>query len=258
MVSSTVPRLEDRWPPVWLTDSRMKVRSSSASRRSPRRSRARRAAGSSIVFSSSYAAGSYSLDPVSGLLPGRSAFPIALIRANYPANWKSLSEANWVSPQLEFAQHDEIGKLGEPSGAALQVRQRGLRLFAQFLGEPSRACEPERRDVGRLVVRRVLAYGLAERRGRGLLVQNVVDHLKSEADAFRVVVEARKCPGASAFEQRAPSATDARISAPVLWMCMYSSSGTVRAWPTLARSIACPPAMPRLPHAAASIFTIST
>jgi len=30
------------------------------------------------------------------------------------------------------------------------------------------------------------------------------------------VIEARELPGASAFEQRAPSATDARISAPVL------------------------------------------
>src|SRR5712691_2517121 len=56
------------------------------------------------------------------------------------------------------------------------------------------ASEPERRDVGRLVVRGVLADGLAERRGRGLLVENVVDHLKSESDAFRVVIEARKLP----------------------------------------------------------------
>src|SRR5712691_9237666 len=192
MVSSTVPRLEDRWPPVWLTDSRMKVRSSSASRCSPRRSRARSVAGSSTVLSSSYAAGSYSVDPATEPLPGRSAFPIALIGSNYPANRESLSEANTAFPHLEFSQHDEIGKLGESSRAAAQIRNRGLRLFAQFFGERSCAREPERRDVGRLVVRGVLADGLAERRGRGLLVENVVDHLKSEPDALRVVIEVRK------------------------------------------------------------------
>src|SRR6266699_3236962 len=124
MVSSTVPRLEDRWPPVWLTDSRMKVRSSSASLCSPRRSRARSAAGSSMVFSSSYAAGSYSVDPAFDPLPGRSAFPIALIRANYPANRESLSEEDTIFPQLELAKHDEIGQLREPPGAAVQLRQR--------------------------------------------------------------------------------------------------------------------------------------
>src|SRR2546423_7908152 len=175
MVSSTVPRLEDRWPPVWLTDSRMNVRSSSASRRSARRSRARSAAGSSIVFSSSYAAGSYSVDPVSGLLPGRSALPMALMKANYPANRENLSCANATFLQLELAQHDEIGQLGEPSGAAVQPRKRGLRLLAQFLGERPRARGSERRDVGRLVVRRGLADRLAERRGRGLPGPDVVE-----------------------------------------------------------------------------------
>src|SRR5258708_5305317 len=154
MVSSTVPRLEDRWPPVWLTDSRMKVRSSSASRCSPRRSRARNAAGS------------YSADPASEPFLGRSALPIALIEANYPAKRKSLSDASAPFPQLELAQHDEIGQLGEPSCTAAQFRKGDQRLLAQFAGERLGAREPERRDVGRLVVRRVLADGLAERRGR--------------------------------------------------------------------------------------------
>src|SRR2546429_4624654 len=184
MVSSTVPRLEDRWPPVWLTDSRMKVRSSSASRRSPRRSRARSAPGSSMVFSSSYAAGSYSVDPVSGLLPGRSALPMALMKANYPANRESLSCANATFLQLELAQHDEIGQLGEPSGAAVQLRKRGLRLLAQFLGDRPPPREAERPDVGRLVVLRVLARRLSQRRGRGLPVPNRLRDLKNEAAAI--------------------------------------------------------------------------
>ena len=41
------------------------------------------------------------------------------------------------------------------------------------------------------------------------------------------------------------------MSAPVLWMCMFSSSGRVRTLPTASRSIACPPAIPREPQAAA-------
>jgi hypothetical protein len=39
-----------------------------------------------MVFSSSYAAGSNSADPASGALPGKSAFPIALMApTDYPA-----------------------------------------------------------------------------------------------------------------------------------------------------------------------------
>src|SRR5258706_3886295 len=126
MVSSTVPRLEDRWPPVWLTDSRMKVRSSSARRCSPLRSRARSAAGSSMVFSSSYADGSYSVEWASEPFPGRSALPIALIEANYPANGRACPTPRRPFPPLELAQYDEIGQFGEPFRAAAQFRQRGL------------------------------------------------------------------------------------------------------------------------------------
>src|SRR3979490_1707867 len=166
MVSSTVPRLEDRWPPVWLTDSRMKVRSSSAGCCSPLRSRARSAAGSSMVFSSSYADGSYSVEWASEPFPGRSALPIALIEANYPANRRACPTPRRPFPQLELAQHDEIGQFGEPSCAAAQCREGGRARVAHSLRERLGAHETERRDVGGLVVRRVLADGLAERRGR--------------------------------------------------------------------------------------------
>ncbi len=43
----------------------------------------------------------------------------------------------------------------------------------------------------------------------------------------------------------------------LLWICMNSSSGSVSDLPTLARSIACPPAMPREPEAIARSLTIS-
>src|SRR6266704_2842185 len=157
MVSSPVPRLEERCPPVWLTDSRTKVRSSSARRRNPGRSSLRSAAGSLMVFSSSYAPGSYSADPAADPLPGRSACPIALMSAHYPS-----------------------------------IHQNFRSTMKSASSERLRAPEPEHRDVGRLVVRRVLAGGLAERRRRGLLVEHVVDHLESEPHAFRVVVEARQ------------------------------------------------------------------
>src|SRR2546428_11371018 len=176
MVTAAAPGWEAGGPPVWLTDSRMKGRGSSASRCSPRRSSLRSAAGSSMVFSSSYAPGSYSVDPAPGPLPGRSACPIALMRAiiRQFAAGRSLGLIH-----LELAQDDEIRELREPSRAGAQLGKRGLRLFAQFLGERLRAREPEHRDVGRLVVRRVLAGGLAERRGRGLLVEHVGYHLAS-------------------------------------------------------------------------------
>src|SRR5258708_6505431 len=131
MVSSTVPRLDDRWPPVWLTDSRMKVRSSSASRCSPRRSSLRSAAGSSMVFSSWYAPGSYSVDPAPGPLPGRSACPIALMRAiiRQFAAGRSLGLIH-----LELAQDDEIRELREPSRA---------KALAEELREEARAALSE-------------------------------------------------------------------------------------------------------------------
>src|SRR6185369_4991111 len=60
----------------------------------------------------------------------------------------------------------------------------------------------------------------------------------------------------SDFPQCAPSRTDARMRAPVLRMCMNSSSGNVIVLPTASRSIAWPPAMPREPPAAAKSWII--
>src|SRR5574343_2034541 len=51
MVSSTVPRLDDRWPPVWATDSTRNVRNSAASAGIWLRSSWRRSAGDWMVSS---------------------------------------------------------------------------------------------------------------------------------------------------------------------------------------------------------------
>src|SRR6478735_2889812 len=53
MVSSTVPRLDDRWPPVRETESSRKARNSSASGFSWLRLRRRRSLGASIFLSRS-------------------------------------------------------------------------------------------------------------------------------------------------------------------------------------------------------------
>src|SRR5262249_59269695 len=89
----------------------------------------------------------------------------------------------------EFPQYDEVCEVLEAPRRGAQARDRVVRVPPQLFGERLGAGQSERRDVGRLVVRGVLAYGLAERRGRGLLVEDVVDHLKSEAVAIGVVVQ---------------------------------------------------------------------
>ena len=51
--------------------------------------------------------------------------------------------------------------------------------------------------------------------------------------------------------------TAARIKAPVLWICMSSSSAISRVQPTAAKSMACPPTMPREPAASARVSTMA-
>src|SRR6266496_4667974 len=48
----------------------------------------------------------------------------------------------WGLIYSELAQDDEIRELREPSRAGAQLGKRGLRFFAQFLGERLRAREP--------------------------------------------------------------------------------------------------------------------
>ena len=112
--------------------------------------------------------------------------------------------------------------------------------------------EPERADVGRLVCVRVLAGGLAERRGRRLRRRA---RRRRPGTRGRSLARTRRARSSSVgVEARRRSArraaTDARISAPVLWMMHELELGHASASCRRAsRSIAWPPAMPREPAA---------
>ena len=89
------------------------------------------------------------------------------------------------------------------------------------------------RDIGRLVLRRVLAGGLAERRGAGLgsRARRRPPGTRGRRSS-RSGRAARARPASSSRRSARRATTAARISAPVLWMCMNSSSGSVSGLPT--------------------------
>ena len=131
---------------------------------------------------------------------------------------------------LEFSQNDEVGELA--AGAAPRAPRPASAACASARSSSAssaRPRQPHRRDVGRLALLRVLAGGLAERRGAAVVVEHVVDHLEGEADRLGVPVQLCRRRRPSRCRRQRPSSTAARISAPVLWMCMNSSSGSARA-----------------------------
>src|SRR5215831_15537658 len=171
-----MPRFDERWPPVLLTDSSTNARSSSASSRSCRRSSLRRSAGSLIVSRRVYGTS------------GRGG------RAG-----RADGSADCTSVRSELPGHDEVGEVAQSLGPRAESLEGGVRIATEPPGELARAAEAERGDVGRLALRRVLARGLAERRGRRLGVEDVVDDLEREADAFRVAVQTVEFPRPQRF-----------------------------------------------------------
>src|SRR6185295_5277889 len=69
---------------------------------------------------------------------------------------------------------------------------------------------------------------------------------------------AARCAASVRPEEIAPNSTLARISAPVFCRCMRSTSGSPICCFTDSRSMACPPAMPRVPMASARTCSISS
>ena len=69
---------------------------------------------------------------------------------------------------LEFSQNDEVGERGEPAGPAAQALRAPSACARRLLRISARARDAHGRDVGRLALLRVLAGGLAQRRGAGL------------------------------------------------------------------------------------------
>src|SRR5690606_1776617 len=157
MLSSTVPRLDDRWPPVFDTDSMRKARNSSASAGSSLRSSLRRSAGESMRSSRGYG------DMVSAVF------------------------------RSERAMNDEVGELAQPCGRVAERCQRFVRLMQQAVGERARFAHAQQGDVGRLVVLGILAGGLAQCGSVGLRVEEVVDDLEQQADELAVAVQAVEC-----------------------------------------------------------------
>src|SRR5579862_9943232 len=154
MVSSTVPRLEDRCPPVAETECTMNARSSPASPGSCRRSRRRSSAGS--------------------LMDSRRG--------------KLAIECTILAPAVD----DEVRDLAQAFGAGTEALDGPERVAQQFLGETPRLGEPHERRVRGLAGCLVLARGLAERAGVAFLIEDVVDHLESEAHALGIAVEVRE------------------------------------------------------------------
>src|SRR5487761_2249683 len=175
IVSSTVPRLDERWPPVWLTESIMKARSSSASCASWRRSRARNSAGLLIVFSSSYIAGSDSCLPCGSCA-------CSLFTLNFA---KKIS-------YLEPAQHDEIGELAQARSRCAERRQRRMRLGTQFLGQGARTRQPQYADISRLRLRGVLAGRFSQGGGAGGAIEHVVHHLERQTHRLGIAFQPGK------------------------------------------------------------------
>src|SRR6185369_4934699 len=205
MVSSTVPRLEDRCPPVWLTECSTKVRSSSASCLSWRRSSLRRSAGSLMVFSNSYMGLGWieawawlsslparNSSPGKSPPPGKSAVPSALLMRREGA-----ARPGWLrfDGSSKFPVNDEVRELGQARSPAAKRRQGIHGPAAQLAGEFLGAADAHDAHVSRLVLRRVLAGGLAQAGGGRLVVEDVVHHLEGEADGPGVAVKALQFRG---------------------------------------------------------------
>ena len=78
-------------------------------------------------------------------------------------------------------------------GALGEWGEGGQRVVAQLGGQRLGTAGAEQADVGRLVLRRILARGLAQRGGAGLGVEDVVDDLEQQADAVGEMGETGQC-----------------------------------------------------------------
>src|SRR3989338_10981680 len=198
MVSSIVPRLEDKCPPVPLTDSIRKLRSSSASCGNCARSSLRRSSGKLVVLSNGYISGIPELKSKGG----RSG-SACVVGASAPYNhgvllagaarhggrsppYKGVSSWNFSS---EFSQYDKVGKFAQALRGIAEPGQAFQRLAMQPLRHVARALNAQQADIGRLAVIRVLARSLAQRGGVRFAIQHVVHHLKGQSDQFAETIQ---------------------------------------------------------------------
>ena len=126
-----------------------------------------------------------------------------------------------------------------------------MRVAPQFFRQRPRLFQAQDRHVGRLVVRRVLAGGLAQRGRIGGRVEHVVDHLEGQADRARIGVQRGqfRASSRSLAGKRAQHHRGAQQRAGLQPVHLLQLLAAMSVRPTLARSIAWPPHMPTEPDA---------
>ncbi len=118
-----------------------------------------------------------------------------------------------VFPHMTVAQNVAYGlKARSMSAQAQRARaktgERRKRIAPQLLGKRLCFSDAEHADVGRLVVLRILARGLAQRRRRRIGIEHVIHHLERKPDAFGKTVElhepggVERCAAAGAEQRR--------------------------------------------------------
>src|SRR6185295_16465885 len=130
MVSSTVPRFEERCPPVFATDSSRNSRNWRASSGNCFRSSARNSEGDWMVFSSSY------------------------IR-------EVGSDESWAGAGSKFSEDDKVRKLAQMSASVRKPIQRLQSVIAQFASQRARTLNTQCADVGGFLIACIFAGGFA-------------------------------------------------------------------------------------------------
>src|SRR5450756_141769 len=178
MVSSTVPRLEDKCPPVLLTDSTRNPRNSLASCGNCSRSKWRRSSGVLMVLSNEYINGIPDLLAKELYPKGRSGsarhggqHPQGVrrgckgLKPQQHTRSPPYKNAELRECSSKLSQHDEISQFAKALCGITEFRQCFHCLAMQTLRHVARTLYTQQADVSRLVVIRILARRFAQRGG---------------------------------------------------------------------------------------------
>ena len=83
-----------------------------------------------------------------------------------------------------LALDDELGEFAQGVGFAAKTRQGEQALGKQFVGGGACTLQPEQADIGGFARHCIFATGLAQCGGAAFHVQDVVNHLKGQAEVF--------------------------------------------------------------------------
>ena len=93
------------------------------------------------------------------------------------------------SAPVERDSFDGSWQLAQTPGARTQALERRKGFRAQLAGELARARQPERGDVSRLALPRILAGGLAQRARARIVIEHIIDHLECEPYGFSISIQ---------------------------------------------------------------------